>query len=138
MPCENSARKRSKTMAFRCTPEEYELIASMAAWSGMSRQDYIMARLTGTEVTVRPSSRTQRALRDSMKELAERLLAVGDQGNQRQFDEKDIYYFHLESSNQMQHLGVVNLVRCSVAQAFARPVVELIVHLQHPPFADIV
>ena len=78
MPCENSARKRSKTMAFRCTPEEYELIANMAAWSGMSRQDYIMARLTGTEVTVRPSSRTQRALRDSMKELAERLLAVCD------------------------------------------------------------
>ena len=78
MPCENGARKRSKTMAFRCTPEEYELIASMAAWSGMSRQDYIMARLTGTEVTVRPSSRTQRALRDSMKELAERLLAVCD------------------------------------------------------------
>ena len=78
MPCENSARKRSKTMAFRCTPEEYELIASMAAWSGMSRQDYIMARLTGTEVTLGPSSRTQRALRDSMKELAERLLAVCD------------------------------------------------------------
>ena len=37
MPCENSARKRSKTMAFRCTPEEYELIANMAAWSGMSQ-----------------------------------------------------------------------------------------------------
>ena len=50
----------------------------MAAWSGMSRQDYIMARLTGTEITVRPSSRTQRALRDSMKGLAERLLAVRD------------------------------------------------------------
>ena len=78
MPCENSARKRSKTMAFRCTPEEYELIANMAAWSGMSRQDYIMARLTGTEITVRPSSRTQRALRDSMKGLSERLLAVCD------------------------------------------------------------
>ncbi|WP_051333094.1 plasmid mobilization protein [Olegusella massiliensis] len=78
MPCENSARKRSKTMAFRCTPEEYELIANMAAWSGMSRQEYIMARLTGTEITVRPSSRTQRALRDSMKGLSERLLAVCD------------------------------------------------------------
>lgn len=78
MPCENSARKRSKTMAFCCTPEEYELIANMASWSGMSRQDYIMARLTGTEITVRPSSRTQRALRDSMKALAERLLAVCD------------------------------------------------------------
>ena len=78
MPCENSARKRSKTMAFRCTPEEYGLIANMASWSGMSRRDYIMARLTGTEITVRPSSRTQRALRDSMKGLAERLLAVCD------------------------------------------------------------
>ena len=78
MPCENSARKRSKTMAFRCIPEEYELIANMAAWSGMSRQDYIMARLTGTEITVKPSSRTQRALRDSMKGLVERLLAVCD------------------------------------------------------------
>lgn len=33
-------------MAFRCTPEEYELIVNMAAWSGMSRQDYIMAGLT--------------------------------------------------------------------------------------------
>ena len=85
MPCENSARKRSKTMAFRCTPEEYELIANMAAWSGMSRQDYIMARLTGTEITVRPSSRTQRALRDSMKGLAERLLAVCDA------DELDVF-----------------------------------------------
>lgn len=37
-----------------------------------------MARLTGTEITVRPSSRTQRALRDSMKGLSERLLAVCD------------------------------------------------------------
>ena len=43
MPCENSARKRSKTMAFRCTPEEHKLICEMAAWSGMSRQDYIIA-----------------------------------------------------------------------------------------------
>ena len=45
MPCENGARKRSKTMAFRCTPEEYELIASMAAWSGMSRQDCFSQQL---------------------------------------------------------------------------------------------
>ena len=32
MPCENSARKRSKTMAFRCTPEARKLICEMAAW----------------------------------------------------------------------------------------------------------
>ncbi|WP_443613542.1 plasmid mobilization protein [Adlercreutzia sp.] len=69
MPCENGARKRSKTMAFRCTPEERKLICEMAAWSGMSRQDYIIARLTDTQVEVRPSVSVQKALRDSMAEL---------------------------------------------------------------------
>lgn len=77
MPCENSARKRSKTMAFRCTPEERNLICEMAAWSGMSRQDYIIAKLTNTEVEVRPSVSVQKALKDSMAELAKEVrLAV--------------------------------------------------------------
>ena len=77
MPCENSARKRSKTMAFRCTPEEHELICEMAAWSGMSRQDYIVAKLTDTQVEVRPSVSVQKALKDSMAELAKEVrLAV--------------------------------------------------------------
>ena len=70
MPCENSARKRSKTMAFRCTPEEHKLICEMAAWSGMLRQDYIIAKLTDTQVEVRPSVSVQKALKDSMAELA--------------------------------------------------------------------
>lgn len=77
MPCENSARKRSKTMAFRCTPEEHKLICEMAAWSGMSRQDYIIAKLTDTQVEVRPSVSVQKALRGSMAELAKEVrLAV--------------------------------------------------------------
>lgn len=70
MPCENSARKRSKTMAFRCTPEEHKLICEMAAWSGMSRQDYIIAKLTDAQVEVRPSVSVQKALKDSMSELS--------------------------------------------------------------------
>ena len=70
MPCENSARKRSKTMAFRCTPEEHKLICEMAAWSGMSRQDYIIAKLTDTKVEVKPSVSVQKALKDTMTELA--------------------------------------------------------------------
>lgn len=69
MPCENSARKRSKTMAFRCTPEERKLICEMAAWSGMSRQDYIIAKLTDTQVEVKPSVGIQKALKDSMAAL---------------------------------------------------------------------
>lgn len=80
MPCENSARKRSKTMAFRCTPEEHKLICEMAAWSGMSRQDYIIAKLTDTQVEVRPSVSVQKALKDSMSELAKEVRLAASCG----------------------------------------------------------
>lgn len=80
MPCENSARKRSKTMAFRCTPEEHRLICEMAAWSGMLRQDYIIAKLTDTQVEVRPSVSVQKALRGSMAELAKEVHLAASYG----------------------------------------------------------
>ena len=80
MPCENSARKRSKTMAFRCTPEERKLICEMAAWSGMNRQDYIIAKLTDTQVEVRPSVSVQKALRDSMAELSKEVRLAASYG----------------------------------------------------------
>lgn len=80
MPCENSARKRSKTMAFRCTPEEHKLICEMAAWSGMLRQDYIIAKLTDTQIEVRPTVSAQKALKDSMAELAKEVRLAASYG----------------------------------------------------------
>ena len=80
MPCENSARKRSKTMAFRCTPEERKLICEMAAWSGMKRQDYIIAKLTDTQIEVRPSVSVQKALKDSMAELTKEVRLAASCG----------------------------------------------------------
>lgn len=85
MPCENSARKRSKTMAFRCAPEEHRLICEMAAWSGMSRQDYIIAKLTDTQVEVRPSVSVQKALKDSMAELAKEVHLAASCGELSEF-----------------------------------------------------
>ena len=80
MPCENSARKRSKTMAFRCTPEEHKLICEMAAWSGMLRQDYIIAKLTDTQVEVKPSVSVQKALKNSMAELTKEVRLAASYG----------------------------------------------------------
>ena len=80
MPCDNSARRRSKTMAFRCTPEEHKLICEMAAWSGMKRQDYIIAKLTDTQVEVKPSVSVQKALKDSMAELAKEVRLAASCG----------------------------------------------------------
>lgn len=80
IPCENSARKRSKTMALRCTPEEHKLICEMAAWSGMSRQDYIIAKLTDTQVEVRPSVSVQKALKGSITALAKEVRLAASYG----------------------------------------------------------
>lgn len=80
MPCENCARKRGKTMTFRCTPEEHKLICEMAAWSGMSRQHYIIAKLTDTQVEVRLSVSVQKALKDSMVELVKEVRLVASYG----------------------------------------------------------
>ena len=80
MPCENSARKRSKTMAFRCTPEEHKLICEMAAWSGMLRQDYIIAKLTDTQVEVKPSVSVQKALKDSIAALTKEVSLAASYG----------------------------------------------------------
>lgn len=67
-------------MAFRCTPEEHKLICEMAAWSGMSRQDYIIAKLTDTQVEVRPSVSVQKALKDSMAELTKEVRLAASYG----------------------------------------------------------
>mgnify|MGYP004472832607 FL=1 len=67
-------------MAFRCTPEEHKLICEMAAWSGMLRQDYIIAKLTDTQVEVRPSVSVQKALKDSMAELAKEVRLTASYG----------------------------------------------------------
>ena len=67
-------------MAFRCTPEERKLICDMAAWSGMSRQDYIIAKLTDTQVVVKPSVGVQKALKDSMAELTKEVRLAASYG----------------------------------------------------------
>lgn len=67
MPCPNERRKRNKTIAFRATSEENDVITLLAEAAGMTKQEYIMSKLTDTTVVIKPSTRTMRALK---KELA--------------------------------------------------------------------
>ncbi|WP_329934027.1 hypothetical protein, partial [Slackia isoflavoniconvertens] len=46
----------------------------------MRRQDYIIAKLTDTEVEVRPSVSMQKALKDSMVELAKEVKLAASYG----------------------------------------------------------
>lgn len=57
-------RRRSVTVGFRVSPEEAREIDSLVALSGLTKQDFILRRLTGREVTVLPSVRVQRAVQD--------------------------------------------------------------------------
>lgn len=50
-------------IAFRCTPEEHKPICEMAAWSGINRQNFIIAKLIESQVEVRPHERAESAER---------------------------------------------------------------------------
>lgn len=76
MPCPNERRKRSMTIAFRVSPEENELVNLLAATAHMTKQDYIMSKLTDTAIVVRPNSRTYKALKDAMAKVYAELSRI--------------------------------------------------------------
>ena len=76
MASNDNNRERSKTIAFRVTPEVDEQINLIVAASGMTKQDYITSKLLDLEVTAVPSTYTSTALRDEMREVCKQLNRV--------------------------------------------------------------
>ena len=66
---DNHNRWRSKTIAFRVSPEENEQIEIAVRLSGLTKQDYITHRLTCKDVVVQGNPRVYKALRDQLAEL---------------------------------------------------------------------
>lgn len=81
MTCRNEDRKRSLTIAFRVTPELNEEINLLVAASGMTKQDFIVSRLEGSEITVLPSVNFYNALRSEIRELCKQLNRFRDNEN---------------------------------------------------------
>lgn len=71
-------RWRCVTVAFRVSPEEAALINAQVEMSGLSKQEFIMERLLNKEITVIPSSRVYRALRDQMTNVYRELRRIRD------------------------------------------------------------
>ena len=73
-------RLRSKIVSFRVSPEEGQRLDALAAMSGLTKQDYIIARLLCQEVTVVPSSRVQKGMEEGMQLVYHELarLSQGD------------------------------------------------------------
>ena len=63
---DKQGRFRSKTIAFRMSPEEADLLQRMADASGMTKQDSLIERALCREVTVIPNKRMQRYMEEGM------------------------------------------------------------------------
>ena len=59
-------RWRSKTVSFRMSPEENALLDIYARLSGMTKQDYMIARLLQKEIVVQGNPRVYKALRNQL------------------------------------------------------------------------
>ena len=69
-------RWRSKTVAFRVSPEEWEQIEHYVQLSGLTKQDYITRRLTNKEVVVQGNPRVYKALRNNLADVLMELKRI--------------------------------------------------------------
>lgn len=69
-------RWRSKTVAFRVSPEEDAQIERYVQLSGLTKQDYITRRLTYKDVVVQGNPRVFKALRNQLAEVLMELQRI--------------------------------------------------------------
>jgi electron transfer flavoprotein alpha/beta subunit len=63
---DGQGRWRSKTVAFRISPEEDEQLEIAVRLSGLTKQDYIIRRLQCRDVVVQGNPRVHKALRNEL------------------------------------------------------------------------
>lgn len=73
-------RWRSKTVSFRMSPEENALLDSYARLSGMTKQDYMIARLLQKEIVVPGNPRVYKALRNQLDAVLMELRRIESAG----------------------------------------------------------
>lgn len=69
-------RFRSKTVAFRVSPEEWEQFEIAVKLSGLTKQDYLIARLQERDVIVQGNPRVYKALRDTLGDVLAELKRI--------------------------------------------------------------
>ena len=69
-------RWRSKTVAFRVSPEEDAQIERYVQLSGLTKQNYITRRLTHKDVMVQGNPRVFKALRNQLAEVLSELQRI--------------------------------------------------------------
>lgn len=74
---DRQGRWRSVTVAFRVSPEEDALIESAVRVSGLTKQDYIIRKLSNREVIVQGNPKVYRGLLVEMRSILDELKRIG-------------------------------------------------------------
>lgn len=93
---DGQGRWRSKTIAFRISPEENQLLEDFVRLSGLTKQEYLIRRALNREVIVYGNPRVHRALKSKMEELCELI---------KNMPEMD--YMDLETAEVMRIVAVI-------------------------------
>lgn len=78
---DGKGRFRGKIVSFRCSDEENELLNAAVKLSGLTKQDYIIKKLTGSAVVVQPNPRVYKALKDTLAEVLAELKRIDSGGD---------------------------------------------------------
>ena len=73
---DGQGRWRSKTIAFRISPEENDLLEEYVRLSGLTKQDYVINRVLVRDVTILPNPRVHRALREKMEQMCKEIAKI--------------------------------------------------------------
>ena len=74
-------RVRNKIVAFRVSPEESEDLDIRVKLSGLTKQDYIMRRLSERDIIVQGNTRVFKALRNQMTSILDELKRIESGGS---------------------------------------------------------
>lgn len=73
---DNKGRWRNVIVSFRMSPEERDDLNVRVKLSGLTKQDYIIKRLSERDIVVQPNTRVYKALRNQMTEILEELKRI--------------------------------------------------------------
>ena len=73
---DGKGRFRSKTIGFRVSPEEDKQINIAVALSGLTKQDYIVKKLSNKDIVIQPNPRVYKALKNQLETVLDELKRI--------------------------------------------------------------
>lgn len=95
---DNKGRWRNVIISFRMSPQERDDLNVRVKLSGLTKQDYIIKRLSERDIVVQPNTRVYKALRNQMAEILSELQRI-DNGADINSDLLDIIQITVQTYN---------------------------------------